>query len=64
MTDLSLVRAISQSGVRLVGRHDSGARPTGGWQDKSRSLFAGRSAADGRKINDLAQCACLSRNVH
>jgi hypothetical protein len=28
-----------------------------------RSLFAGRSAADGRKINDLAQCAFLSRNV-
>jgi hypothetical protein len=38
--------------------------PTALWQDKSRSLFAGRSAADGRKINDLARGAFLSGGLH
>ena len=63
MTGLSMVRTISHVGVRLAVRPASGGHPTDRWQDKSRSLFAGRSAADGRKINDLAQCAFLSRNV-
>jgi hypothetical protein len=54
MTGLSMVRMISHVGVRLMVRHGGGGHSTDGLQDKSRSLFAGRSAADGRKINDLA----------
>jgi hypothetical protein len=59
MTGLSVVRKISHRVVCLAGRHGGGGRSTDGWQDKSRSLFAGRSAADGRKINNFARGAHL-----
>ena len=59
MTGLGLVRMISHVGVRLAVRPGSGGHPTDGWQDKSRSLWPGRAAADGRKISDLARCSLL-----
>jgi hypothetical protein len=63
MMGLSAFRRISEVFGRLAVRQRGGGQPTNRRQDKSRSLFAGRSAADGRKIKDLAQCAFLSRNV-
>jgi hypothetical protein len=59
MTGLSMVRMISRVGVRLTVRRGSGGHPTEGWQDKSRSLWPGRPAADGWKISDLARCSLL-----
>ncbi len=59
MTGLSVVRMISDVGVRLAVRTGSAGHPTDRWQDKSRSLRPGRPAADGRKISDLARCARL-----
>src|ERR1700724_4306078 len=64
MTGLRQLRMISHGVVRLAVGHGGGGQPTNGRQDKSRSLFAERSAADGRKINDLARGAFLSRDVH
>ena len=59
MTALSAVRTILHDVVRLEWRHGGGGRPTDGWQDKSRSLWPGRAAADGRKISGLARCSLL-----
>jgi hypothetical protein len=50
---MGIVRRIWHLVVLVAERE----RPTVLWQDKSRSLFAGNSAADGRKIKELAQCA-------
>jgi hypothetical protein len=51
MTGLSMVRMISDVGVRLAVRTGSGGHPTDRWQDKSRS--PARSAGCGRsKISD------------
>ena len=59
MTGLSMVRMISDVGVRLAVRTGSAGHPTDRWQDKSRTLRPGGPAADGRKISDLARCALL-----
>ena len=65
MTGLSMVRMISRVGVRLMVRQGGGGHSTDGLQDKSRSLWPARPAADGRKIKGLARCslyttACIS----
>ena len=59
MTVLSVVRTISHGVVCLAVRHEGGRQPTDGWQDKSRSLWPGGPAADGRKIKGLARCSLL-----
>jgi hypothetical protein len=59
MIGLSLRRTFSHVRARLVVRQGGGGQPTDGWQDKSRSLDLGRSAADGRKISALARCSLL-----
>lgn len=63
MSELSVVRRISHGGVCLAVRHGGGGRPTTRWQDKSRKVRTGRSAAECRCINDLAQCAPWHDNV-
>jgi hypothetical protein len=64
MTGLSMVRMISHVGVRLAVRPGSGGQPTARWQDKSRSLWPVRPAADGRKIRGLARCSLLRDSLH
>ena len=64
MTDLSMVRIISHVGVRLAVGPGSGGQPTARWQDKSRSLWPGWPAADGRKISDLPRCALWHDSLH
>ena len=59
MSGLRMFRTISHGVERLAWRHGGGGRPTEGWQDKSRSLWPGRAAADGRKISGLARCSLL-----
>ena len=59
MTGLGMVRMISHVGVRLMVRHGGGGHSTDGLQDKSRSLWPVRPAADGRKISGLARCSLL-----
>ena len=54
MAGLTIVRRLSRIVEYLTERPWSGERPTGGWQDKSRSPRSGRPAAGGWKINDLA----------
>ena len=63
MTGLDLVRMISHSVVGLAWWQGSGGRPTDGWQDKSRSLWPGRPAADGWKIKGLARCSLLGDSL-
>jgi hypothetical protein len=64
MMGLSAFRRMSDVFARLAVRHRGGGQPTNGRQDKSRSLFAGRSAADGRKNSDFAQCSPLRDSLH
>jgi hypothetical protein len=64
MTGVSVVRMISHVGVRLMVRHGGGGHSTDGLQDKSRSLWPVRPAADGRKIKGLARCSLLHDSLH
>jgi hypothetical protein len=56
MIDMRIHRRTSQDIASLAKRRRGEGRPTARWQDKSREVRGGRSAAKEVMIKDLAQC--------
>jgi hypothetical protein len=64
MIAMTAFRRMSHDFACLAVTHGGGGATTALWQDKSRSLWPGWPAADGRKISDLLRCAPWHDSLH
>ena len=64
MIAMTAFRRMSHDFACLAVTHGGGGATTALRQDKSRSLWPGWPAADGRKISDLPRCALSSDSLH